>query len=547
MFLINIATNLYSLGLIDRAAQREITDRVESDEITSRSQLLHDLVRYRSGSPSGFFVAVRSEPTPRGDLQILVQQLRESEAISDRVYEWLWEKITTPTIKFTIQFDTALLQVAALRIELDEYLQLANIEPFANQLRAQGVLSDTKYAQLLHDLHNEGISEPIALLHYIDRARLFNLKDYSLDPYDYFPKIHQAIAQMLTETGVATITLENFHLELAVEERVGQRADGSRRVLVIGNAIVSVQVDGTLYQQVSEYSSFPDEPDWLTGRISSREIVQLFNKILRDRASLYRLCSIAVTRYDTPIRSIDDARLGVIALTREQAVYTQLWGFSPTYPGEDETLTSDRITTLLNLFERIGLFSHLTEAQIASGRERVAQRSIRHVYELLQAFDQVLVTFTREIDGLTNPYQYLTRRFVAASRGALTPTHISNEFDPYTQTAGQSFILNGIRYHATFDYDGKWLDPAFVRIVSELDSIPGAVDRVMITAQAKVEGLSSFTGAVFAIQGKTGGPITFPFICETDQASMLPPDMPTLPTQGGRAQCPPGSYCVYPD
>ncbi|HEY9602905.1 MAG TPA: type IV pilin-like G/H family protein [Allocoleopsis sp.] len=64
---------------------------------------------------------------------------------------------------------------------------------------------------------------------------------------------------------------------------------------------------------------------------------------------------------------------------------------------------------------------------------------------------------------------------------------------------------------------------------------------VMMTAQAKITTLKSYTGAVFAIK-KGKEVITVSGICVTDRPATTPPAMPTLSSDGsGSVECSPGS------
>ncbi|MEO0825458.1 MAG: hypothetical protein AAFY20_25000 [Cyanobacteria bacterium J06639_14] len=70
-----------------------------------------------------------------------------------------------------------------------------------------------------------------------------------------------------------------------------------------------------------------------------------------------------------------------------------------------------------------------------------------------------------ESGNIDNPYQALTREFAAISRGYFTPTQITNEFDWDTQTAGQTFVINGTEYSQTLRFNGDWLDPEFFEFI----------------------------------------------------------------------------------
>jgi hypothetical protein len=202
-----------------------------------------------------------------------------------------------------------------------------------------------------------------------------------------------------------------------------------------------------------------------------------FNKILRDRQSAYRLYLIEVKGYDPGLVVSDASQFSVITLTEAQAkeidsdpnlvlIETEVKkNRSPilklSEQSHENSLTSKRIDQWLELFQRIGLLSHLTPSQVAAGHKAIKQSYITSPDELLMAFDDLVVIVYYENSNPYNPYQELTRSFAAASRGAFTPTHITNEFDADKQTAGQSFVWQGKQYKIKLEYAGDWLDSKF--------------------------------------------------------------------------------------
>jgi ribosomal protein L19E/predicted transcriptional regulator len=461
MSLTDVAHKLRNLNLVTEVSYQEITRLIEQGAIQSRSALLRqleqDAVKFLlaafglgTGAAVNFGVADFTNEM-RSELLKLLDKLRESDVVSQGVYEKLQGDITSGAIRLDVQ----LFQNAAWQMEIDQRLPVEVQEPFLNSLRAAGILSKKGYARLLQDLKGGKIQDDIKFLKYIDRALLFDLHDYSLDPYDYFPKIHAAVSQMLTQTGVANFTWENFALELV--KNAEYSGDESYQ------AIASVNINGKLYKQSSFYTTAKDHQDFI-GRIESEEFLNLFNKILRDQGSVYRLYEIKAFSDNLGIPGLDHSRFGVIALTENQAkVYFQREDFH-----QETRLTTDRIEEILSLLEKIGLLNHLTQEQITTGQQKIRQSYITHPHDLLQAFPHLVVTVEWESGNLDKPYQELTYELVAASRGAFIPTDISNEFDGKNQIAAQSFTLNGRRYSKKLEYNNDFLDPEFFSFIQQI-------------------------------------------------------------------------------
>ncbi|MEO0988769.1 MAG: hypothetical protein AAFY20_25005, partial [Cyanobacteria bacterium J06639_14] len=166
-------------------------------------------------------------------------------------------------------------------------------------------------------------------------------------------------------------------------------------------------VNGRYYKHASFYALPLDELDFL-GRLEPWEFINLFNKILRDQASPYRLYiaepGVASPRISFGSPVYLNEWFGVIALTAEQAnIYL---GRDINQHARLPELTSDRIEELLTLFEQIGLVEHLTRDQIEAGRNRIAQSYITRFYELFEAFDHVLLSFEWSLAILITPTRH---------------------------------------------------------------------------------------------------------------------------------------------
>ncbi|NJN56253.1 MAG: hypothetical protein HC879_01530 [Leptolyngbyaceae cyanobacterium SL_5_9] len=393
---------------------------------------------------------------PFAELQQSLQRLNDTGVLSPAVYQQLQEELAAGRIRLDIN----LFQQAENRMQQYERLQPGAIAPYLEELNAIGILSDENLTRLLQDLSTRQIESENDFINYFDRALVLDLQNNSSDPNDYFLRVHQAIAQMLTETDIADIRLEDFRLEILQEPDLYHLNEDH-------NLIVSARVNGRLYQQGSYYFSSSHENGFL-GQINEgdsyrqidiEEAIHLFNKILRDQASPYRVYAVAD----------EGDRFGILALTEQQVRRYPGISYSSHRQNYDNSLTSDRIEEILTLFEQISLFGHLTSTQINAGRQRIAQPLIIHPYELLKAFDNTLVVIEDwETGNTVNPYQEFTREFAVASRGAFTPTDISNEFDWDNETAGQSFTINGTRYSTKLEFQGDWLDPEFFTFIKEV-------------------------------------------------------------------------------
>lgn len=446
------AQTLRHYEILTEQEYQAVVQQINQGQVLDRSTLLQLLSkqaerRFNPNQPQpGAIIQYRFigelGETEINRLKTIAQRLKESGAISDRIYQRLQGKIGSE-----IKVDFQLFSLAAYWMPSDEKLEPDQIRPFLDDLQQLGLITEDNRKKLLIDIDAGKVEDKYAIVHYLENTRIFNLADYSRDPNIYFPHIHRDVAQLLTRVGASSLSQVTFKLQLL------NNSDE--------NALISTEVNGKKYEFAS-YSSAPEPLGaGFLGMIDDEEFVQLFNKILRDQKSPYRVYTLGFFGDFGP----DYSRFAVLVLTEKQAKQLQRWVNSYLPIGlEDHSsaFNRDRIDSILNTIEEIGLLSHLTPQQITAGKQKISRQFINSSYELFAAFDNLLIAFDWETGNLENPYQALTQRFAAASRGAFQPTQISNEFDYDKQSAGQSFVVKGVRYSTKLKFDGDWLDPAFI-------------------------------------------------------------------------------------
>ncbi|MGB3236901.1 MAG: type IV pilin-like G/H family protein [Geitlerinemataceae cyanobacterium] len=106
--------------------------------------------------------------------------------------------------------------------------------------------------------------------------------------------------------------------------------------------------------------------------------------------------------------------------------------------------------------------------------------------------------------------------------------------------AQQAYKLENEKFATTIEETGVGLPPETENYRMEIVPQPDPTRSVMVTATAKQEGISSYMGAVFIVNDST-----FSIICETNEPSQTPPEMPAPPTSANdRPQCLAGSSAL---
>lgn len=470
--LVEVVRNLNEAGLLtDRSYNRTLRE-VEQGVIKLRSQLLSKLVE--QDSPRAYTISVGPDVDDLSEMQHILEQLTNdleqlngTGVLTASVYEHLQSEVASGRLFYKSQ----LYHTAKIQLECEESVSPDLLKPRLDDLRTADIISEQGYLSLLEALEASELQNPIEFLTYIDRAQMFDLTNYPTEPALYFPAIYQSVAQMLERTGLVSSEISNFDLELIPDQTLNQIYEFDREnnpnldEAAIDewhtyDALVSVQIDNRDYEQSSYYSPPSNEQDFL-GRIESDGLVNLFNKVLRDQASPYRLFS--VQSFDP---HVDYSRFGVIALTKAQAdVY---WKGDWHETDYTSTFTSDRIVEIVTLLSDIELLEHLSADEISDGEKQIARQYITHPYQLLSAFRDVVLLFDWESAEGETPYKYLLESLSAISRGGFEPIYIEDNFDWENQTASLAFTLNGTRHSTDLDFDSDWLDPRFFEFVKSV-------------------------------------------------------------------------------
>ena len=496
--LVQIVHNLNDAGFLTGKAYHRALREVEQGLIEVRSHLLQKLA-YQGLSGRNVIIQVAISPSeiedfseedwqalrnslnasdelsaiaadfaPPVEMADILDQLNETGILSERIYKQLHNKIKSGDLVAALFLKSRLYQAAADQMRLEEALDPELVKPRLNALKEAEIISSQGYTALMQALEASELQSPTEFLNYIDQALVVDLRRYSLDPEIYFPEIHESIAQMLQRTDLIKGEFGPFSLELVLdqvyERNLGDFPDlseGAQEVWRTYKAVVSVQINGHDYQQASYYSPPDSEQDFI-GRIEDSEFIHLFNKILRDQASPYRLYSV-----QDFYPFIDDSRFGVIALTETQA--NLYWGWEDWSEANHETtFTSDRIEEILTLFKDIDLLDHLSEAEIAEGRTHIDRSYITDPYQLLSAFKNVALFFDWESAEPDSPYERFLGYLAKISRGNFTPVDIEDGFDWENQSASLAFTLNGNRYSTELAFNGDWLDPQFFKFIEDI-------------------------------------------------------------------------------
>ncbi len=401
-------------------------------------------------------VGVTNWDTLKVGLLDYLNHLRTCGLVNDRLFPKVAGLIDQQQIDHRIPLLLFTLQL----VEQDKRMAPQTLGTFASGLQEHAICTGDNLVRLNEVINQRAIENPIEFLKYCDRSRLFELANYSEDPDEYLEKIHQQ-----TSSLVEGLAFEDFTY-IVETDKVWSNQDYKSY-----NVIVSLRCNGRLYKQKSFYSPLEkrNDPRGMNyfGKIGTQAYYKVFNKILADNQSPYRLHMVS-----SSVNNVADySKYGIIALTKTQADYLHKGGsyFRPSNEDFSANLTSSKIEEAIAEYEKAGLFSHLNGEEIAKAKEAVWNREHSSFLTVLAPFPKVLLIFDTELGNLTDPYAELVGWYADISRGAFHPSNISDDFNlEENEYCTLQFDLNGKHYSQQLRIQSDWIDADFFAFMDEV-------------------------------------------------------------------------------
>lgn len=330
-----------------------------------------------------------------------------------------------------------------------------NLKLFAEKLKSKEIVS-IHYNKLLMDIEQEKIQNPIEFLNYCNKAVIINEQDYSDEPKNYLEIIHRKTASIISE-----LSFENFEFQVVLDSSI---SDSDSKFY---DFVVSLKSNSKKYKQKSSYHLYsPSKNQYYGNKIDQQEYYKIFNKILADLQSPYRLHEVKSYQGN----AVDWKVFGIIALTKEQADLLHGGGvyFTPSYESFKNKLTSKKIELAIEEYKKIGLLSHLDIDQLTKSVEAVKEKENGNLNDVLKSFPEVILSFDVELGNLENPYEEIVSEYSKISHQEFNPKNISDNFDLQKENVSLSFKFNNKTYETEFKVDGDWIDTRFFDYMNEV-------------------------------------------------------------------------------
>lgn len=389
-------------------------------------------------------------------LRPLLEKIKKAGLLTDRVYMHALAGIDSGRYQADVEM-IGYLSELSFRLE---WLAPAKLLPVAKQLHESGIVSDSSFIRLENDIKANKIESVIELNNYCSLDRIFDLGKYPDDPNIWLERFHRDIASMLpglTFTGFNYTAIPDTSFSLP----------GIR-------FIISLNCNGRTYKHIS--------PPFLTkngkiipGDIFMEDFYHIFNKILTDQQSPLRLHSI---KYTYGNDGGDYSRFALIALTKKQAE-TRMIGKPLSYmfatmESYDNTLTSAKVDSLIAGWRKIGLFAHLSDAEIIKSIDKAIAAQRYSIDELLVNFPGVVYPLDSAFLSPDYSYKKLLLHLSKITHGVFSPAKIAQRKEK-NGVILQYFSkgkIHSYRFRSRF-----WMMdatfPAFISSLGIENSLPG--------------------------------------------------------------------------
>ena len=206
------------------------------------------------------------------------------------------------------------------------------------------------------------------------------------------------------------------------------------------------------------------------------DIERIFNKVLADEQSPYRLHILMFSFEGTAGNNLHYPSF--IALQEKQTEAFDnnqcMHYVMASFENYDNTLTSSKIDSAIAGWTKMGLFSHLSDAEISKAINDVEADDWFSINGLLADFPRVIYPVDSAFMSPEPPYTKLLNQLSIITHGAFDPT---KTVQVKIKGGIKLQYLSGgkIHYH-TFLTSNGWLDdsfPAFVKHLSEENNLPG--------------------------------------------------------------------------
>jgi hypothetical protein len=349
-------------------------------------------------------------------------------------------------------------EVAAFVADVTEneyFLTEGKYKKFADSLLSRELINRKGYDEIMNKLANGDFRSYDDPLRYLKNIVIIDLEKYAGMPGDYLEKIYR-------ETAKSFPGLDFDSLSFSIEHNKRESSEG----FVVSDMAVSIRKENTWYR----YKSFFDA-EYKNKIPEDRPVLpenyfEIFNKILADQLSPFRLHRVMINRKS----------FGIIALTKKQ-FDGLMWSYSGmntggyiqlSYQNFSSKLTQRKINEAITVYDSIGLFSHLTETEKNNCISELMSKELNYYADILSSFKNLVFEIDLEYGVDDGQYRKITNLIADITKGNFAPADIIDTYNyERTKLFEYGFSLNGKKYITQLKQDDDWLDLGFWELIEK--------------------------------------------------------------------------------
>lgn len=395
----------------------------------------------------------KNQDSVNTSLRLLLNKINMAGLLTNRVYANALHDIDSSTFQIAVQMISQLVSVS---YRLDQ-LEPNKLLPVAKQLHHAGIVSDTAFLRLQNDINNGNLESSFQLNNYCNFDRIFNLEKYPDDPSLWLEQLHREIASILPG-----LSFTGFNYTTSIDSAAS--TPNLRNI----KYKVSLVCNGRKYKYVTNALVFKTQNGKMHFSDFAAGFYRIFNKVLTDNQSLYRLHLIRPdygTSSENPLK-----RFSLIALTKSESEALMEKPAMPymleSLDNYDTTLTSLRIDSTLLEWKKIGLLAHLTEAQYNKAIDDAESDDLFSMDHLLFNFPIVLYSLDSALKIQNHTYINLLSHLAGITHGAFRPERITQR--KVKDGVYLQYLYKGKTNSYIFNTEYGWFDKRFTKFVKGL-------------------------------------------------------------------------------
>ena len=423
---------------------------------------LHVLMELKMYSTSGTRSLMHFTPAPvdvpkekekqwKDSLNLFLNKLYSNGFISQSVLQ----KLTPNILSLSIKTEYELVNRAYVLTEIEYFLLPEKLTKFLDDLLKRELLSTESYNSLLERSKAKKLETYNDVLKEIKDIVYINRDEYiTLAPKKIFDSVYKRTASALK-------SLDYDSLQFRIEKSIPD----SDSDFIVYDAFVSIYKANKIYRYKSFFDADFKNKSKEDNPFLPEQYYQVFNKILSDQNSEFRLHVISISRN----------QFAILPLEKKQFENLVWWysGMSNgyinlSYENFSTGFTQTKIKDAIEKYDSIGLFSHLSTEEKELGILNVELKEINNYSDILSAFRSLVFAIDIEYGVDKGIYKEVTELLSAYSRGFFIPTEIIDNYSWKKKSSKPfeyGFILNNKQYKTKLQQEDDWLDLKFFDLI----------------------------------------------------------------------------------